>query len=91
MGRVLGKYDRLASWNFNEEKIENKQDKISIVDYFCEKNGRFTQRHGREKKELSFIRGSLFGAKNLWLYDDYANIFWGDNGFSHVRISFFWE
>ena len=51
MGRVLGKYDRLASWNFNEEKIENKQDKISIVDYFCEKNGRFTQRHGREKKK----------------------------------------
>ena len=28
------------------------------------------------KKELSFIRGSLFGAKNLWLCDDYANIFW---------------
>ena len=67
MGRVLGKYDRLASWNFNEEKIENKQDKISTVDYFCEKNGRFTQRHGREKKkELSFIRGAAFLARKTY-------------------------
>ena len=66
MVRVLGKYDRLASWNFNEEKIENKQDKISTEDYFCEKNGRFTHRHGREKKKNCHLSGAAFLARKTY-------------------------
>ena len=65
MERVLGKYDRLASWNFNEEKIENKQDKISTEDYFCEKNGRFTHRHGREKKRIVIYQEQPFWREKL--------------------------